>query len=71
MIRVKSCCCCIDLETGGKIWGWLVVVFGILIGVRSIFDTITIMEIGEVLVTVCEIITKTNDSLQMSSWEFS
>lgn len=28
MCRLKNCCCCADLEIGGKIWGGLGVIIG-------------------------------------------
>lgn len=28
MLRLKNCCCCFDLESGGKFWGWLYAICG-------------------------------------------
>lgn len=33
MLCVNNCCCCVDLELGGKIWGWL----GVICGVFAVF----------------------------------
>lgn len=50
MCRVNSCCCCVDLETGGKLWacigiivsvvGSIAGIFYILTGFSSVFSTI-------------------------------
>jgi hypothetical protein len=51
MCRVNSCCCCVDLEKGGKIWGWLGLIFGTLGLLKTGFDVGTMFKAG-VLVTV-------------------
>jgi uncharacterized membrane protein HdeD (DUF308 family) len=46
MRHVESCCFCVDLETGGKFWGWLGVVLGVFSLVKGIGNVVYEFEAG-------------------------
>lgn len=43
-----KCCCCVDLELGGKIWGWVGLICGVLCALLSSFFTYDAYQNGEV-----------------------
>jgi nicotinamide riboside transporter PnuC len=52
MCRVNSCCFCVDLEKGGKIWGWLGIIGGILGLLTTGFKIVPMFQKGELVETV-------------------